>query len=74
MEMICGLPQQHSYMYYMYVSIGFSVFTKPLKYSKTCVKQPHSKRPKVRFQYQLLLHAGQRIAEWEHSAILLTFI
>ena len=39
-------------------------------YSKTCLKQPLSKRPKIVFQYQLLLNAGQG----EHSAILLTFI
>ena len=27
-------------------------------YSKTCVKQPFSKRPKIGFQDQLLLYAG----------------
>ena len=46
-------------------------------YSKTCVKQPHSNRPKIGFQDQLLLNAGQkycRILQGEHSAILLTFI
>ena len=46
-------------------------------YSKTCVKRPLSKRPKIGFQDQLLLNAGQkfcRILQWEHSAILLTFI
>ena len=45
-------------------------------YSKTCVKQPLSKRPKS-FQYQLLLNAGQkycRMLPLEHSAILSTFI
>ena len=47
------------------------------KYSKTCVKQPLSKRPKNGFQEQLLLDAGQkycRMLQGEHSAILLTFI
>ena len=39
-----------------------------LYYSKTCVKRPLSKRPKIGFQDQLSLYAG------EHSAILLTFI
>ena len=46
-------------------------------YSKTCVKRPLSKRPKIGFQYQLSLNAGQkncRMLRWEHSAILSTFI
>ena len=46
-------------------------------YSKTCVKQPLSKRPKIGFQDQLSLNAGQkycRMLQGEHSAILLTFI
>ena len=57
-------------------------------YSKTCVKQPLSKRPEIGFQDQLLLNAGQkycrmlpfagqkycRMLQGEHSAILLTFI
>ena len=38
-------------------------------YSKTCVKRPLSKRPKIGFQDQLWLNAG-----WEHSTILSTFI
>ena len=48
-----------------------------LMYSKTCVKQPLSKRPKVVFQDQLSLDAGQkncRMLQGEHSAILATFI
>ena len=51
--------------------------TIPLKYSKTCVKGPLSKRPNIGFQNQLLLYAGQksyRMLQWEHSAILSTFI
>ena len=47
------------------------------KYSKTYVKWPLSKRPKIGFQNQLLLNAGQkycRMLQGEHSAILLTFI
>ena len=31
-----------------------------IQYSKTCVKQPLSKRPKIGFQDQLLLNAGQK--------------
>ena len=44
---------------------------------KTCVKQPLSKRPKIGFQDQLSLNAGQkycRMLQREHSAILSTFI
>ena len=47
------------------------------QYSKTCVKQPLSKRPKIGFQDQLSLNAGQkycRMLQGEHSAILSTFI
>ena len=46
-------------------------------YSKTCVKRPLSKRPKIGFQDQLLLDGGQkycRMLQGEHSALLLTFI
>ena len=39
------------------------------EYSKTCLKGPLKKRPKIGFQDQLSLNAGQG----EHSAILLTF-
>ena len=47
------------------------------KYSKTCLKRPLSKRPKIGFQYQVSLNAGQkycRMLQGEHSAILSTFI
>ena len=46
-------------------------------YSKTCVKLPLSKRPKIGFQGQWSLNAGQkycRMLQGEHSAILSTFI
>ena len=46
-------------------------------YSKTCLKQPLSKRLKIGFQDQLSLNAGQkycRMLQGEHSAILSTFI
>ena len=46
-------------------------------YSKTSVKWPLSKRPKIGFQDRLSLNAGQkycRMLPLEHSAILLTFI
>ena len=45
-------------------------------YSKTCVKQPHSKRPKIGHQDQLSLNADQKyckMLQGEHSAILSTF-
>ena len=47
------------------------------QFSKTCVKPPLSKRPKIGFQDQLLLNTGQkycRMLQGEHSAIHLTFI
>ena len=47
------------------------------RYSKTCVKRPLSKRPKIGFRDQLLNNAGQkycRVLQGEYSAILLTFI
>ena len=47
------------------------------EYSKTRVKRPLSKRPKIGFQDQLSLNAGQtycRMFQVEHSAILSTFI
>ena len=46
-------------------------------YSKTCVKWPFSKRPKIGFQDQLSLNVGQKYCRMligEHSAILLTLI
>ena len=46
-------------------------------YSKTCLKRTLSKRPKIGFQLQLSLNAGQkcrRMLQGEHSAILSTFI
>ena len=46
-------------------------------YSKTCLKRSLSNRPKIGFEYQLSLNAGQkycRMLQREHSAILSTFI
>ena len=48
-----------------------------MKYSKTCVKGPLSRRPQTCFQDILWLNAGQkycRMLQREHSAILSTFI
>ena len=45
-----------------------------LNYSKTCVKMPLSKRPKIGFQDQLSLNAGQKYCRMQHSATLSTFI
>ena len=53
------------------------VLNKLIKYSITCVKRPLLKRPKIGFQDQLSLNAGQkycRMLQREHSAILSTFI
>ena len=47
------------------------------RYSKTCLKRPQKRRPKIGFQDQLSLNAGRkycRMLQGEHSAILLTFI
>ena len=47
-----------------------------LLYSKTCVKQPLSKRPQTGFQDQLPLNAGQkycRMLQGEHSASILQY-
>ena len=43
-------------------------------YSKTCIKRPLSKTPKIGFQDQLSLNAGQTYCRMLHSAILSIFI
>ena len=51
--------------------------SKVIRYSKTCLKRPLSKIPKIGFQDLLSLNAGQkycRMLQGEHSAILSTFI
>ena len=56
---------------------SMSITTMLFIYSKTCVKWPLSKRPKIVLQYQLMLNAGQkycRMLPLEHSAILSTLI
>ena len=56
--------------------MGYSLPEKKY-YSKTCAKRPLSKRPKIVFQDQLSLNAGQKycgMLQGEHSAILSTFI
>ena len=48
-----------------------------LMYPTPTFKRPLSKRPKIGFQYQLLLNEGQkdcRMLQGEHFAILSTFI
>ena len=45
--------------------------------SRTCLKRPLRKKTKIGFQYRLSLNAGQkycRMLQWEHFAILSTFI
>ena len=70
------LLPKNSTQYHVYMCM--TVILKPdLRYSKTCVKQPLSKRQKIGFQDQLLLNAGQkycRMLQGEHSAIFPTFI
>ena len=44
------------------------------EYSKTCVKQSLSKRPKIGFQDQVSLNAGQKYCRMLHSAILSALI
>ena len=57
---------------------GFTEFQQTnYKYSKTCVKQQLSIRPKIDFQDQLSLNTGQRycrVLQGEHSAVYSTFI
>ena len=46
-------------------------------YSKTCLKRPLKRKTNIGFLYRLSLNAGQkycRMFQWEHSAILSTFI
>ena len=56
---------------------NFQITAAKAFYSKTCVKQPLSKRPKIGFEKQLSLNAGQkycRMLQGKHSAILSTCI
>ena len=51
--------------------------SKDSDYSKTCLKQPLTKKTKIGFQDRLSLNAGQkycRVLQGEHSAILSTFV
>ena len=55
----------------------YTLLSRDMDYSKTSVKRPLSKRPKIGFQDQLSLNASQkycRMLQVEHSAIILTFI
>ena len=52
-------------------------YSKSIVYSKTCLKRPLSKRPKLVFRANFRFNAGQkycRMLQGEHSAILSTFI
>ena len=59
-------------IYYLLLIYCFSFISTLffLTYSKTCMKRSLSKRPKIGFQDQISLNAGQ----CEHSAIFSTFI
>ena len=66
--------QATSFLQYNHESKQIWVYS---KYSKTCLKQPLSKRQKIGFQDYLLLNAGHkycRMLQREHSAIPWTFI
>ena len=57
--------------------VVFCSLVVPFNYSKTCVKRPLSKRPKIGFLDQLLHNTGQmycRMLQSEHSEILFTFL
>ena len=57
--------------------LAWTLFRRICTYSKTCVKRPLPKRPKISFQDQQSLNADQkycRMLQWEHFAVLLTFI
>ena len=69
----CSKEPSHAFKYPRHVFW----LRKEEKYSKTYVRRPHSKRPKIGFQDKLSLNAGQtysRMLQGEHSAILSTFI
>ena len=51
--------------------VMLNIFT--LIYSKTCVKRPLSKRPKIGFQDQFLLNAGQKYCRMLQESILQYF-
>ena len=71
LTMIWKLLSQNLIIHFYFISDKFTL------YSKTCVKQPLSKRPIIGFQDQSSLNAGQkycRMLQGEHSAILSTFI
>ena len=76
-----GLTKCRSYFLNKLILIKKKV-SRRQQYSKTCLKGPLSKRPKIVFQDQLSLNAGSlnagqmycRMLKEEHSAILLTFI
>ena len=65
------------YLLTLFAKIKFSQKFLNLQNSKTCVKWPLSKRPKIGIQDQFWLHTGQkycRMLQGELSAILSTFI
>ena len=58
------------------LNLDISCFEKSI-YVKTCLKRPLKKNTKIGFLDRLSANAGQkycRMLQWEHSAILSTFI
>ena len=80
--LVLFMTSQNKFEYLIKPSLSIKPIISKLRYSKTCVKWPLSKRPKIGFQDQLSLNAGSenagqkycRMLQGEHSAILLTFI
>ena len=72
-----GILEYNSYFRYssaLRVNLDLIRIDQSKIYSKTRVKQPLSKRPKIGFQDQSSLNAGQKYCRMQHSAILSTFI
>ena len=71
------LSNLHSFQHFQILSEAFLTPSES-QYTVKPVLSSHSKRnPKIGFQDQFLLNAGQkycRMLQWEHSAILSTFI
>ena len=84
-EFVLHLSRMNPDMMYLHQDCGylnisyfkFDIDDQTGEYSKTCLKQPLSKRPEIGFQDQISLNAGQkycRMLQREHSAILSSFI
>ena len=78
MDSLTFMPLNDSCMYVVCTQTNDFIFEKTLdskteEYSKTCVKQPLSERPKIGFYDQLSLNAGQRYCRMLQGEILQYF-